>query len=97
MADMSVAKVLQQEGGPPQVLLLHLSWKLLCIRVETTQTEIRLHSSQHREDDGSLVEVKASVGGALLEPPEGERRSTVPAEPVRKLNKGASVEDETNL
>ena len=56
-----------------------------------------MQSSEHREDDGSLVEVKASVGGALLEPPEGERRSTVPAEPVRKLNKGATEEDETNL
>ena len=86
-----------EKDGPPQVLLLHLSWKLLCITVETTQTEKRLHSSEHREDDGSLVEVKASVGGALLEPPEGERRSTVPAKPVRKLNWDVTEEDETNL
>ena len=86
-----------EKNGPPQVFLLHLSGELLYIRVEMIQAEKRLYSSQHREGDGSLVEVKASVGGALLEPPEGERRSTVPAEPVRKLNKGATEEDETNL
>ena len=75
-----------EKDGPPQVLLLHLSWKLLCITVETTQTEKRLHSSEHREDDGCLVEVKASVGGALLEPPEGERRSTMSTKPVHKAS-----------
>ena len=89
--------VVHEKDGPPQIFLLHRSGELLYIRVEMIQAEKRLHSSQHREEDGSLVEVKASVGGALLEPPEGKGRSTVPAEPVRKLNKGATEEDETNL